>query len=596
MSQNFGTPIDLRGNVIKNAGLDVVSALPTTFLVEGREVIFQGEVFRYLNGEWRINSFSAYSLKTYAELRELKDSNALVTGSLYVLTDFYTTFLAEDGETWLGSPDCEVIDHLGNPIVSDNYHILLQATSENTFSPQAYIFNQPDSEKPYLKRMSEWIIYFDFDLDLFGRIIYMNDVKYNNTYDFDIFNIRWAWKGYQIDMFLRADDLKLLSQPFDANSTYYLWSIGDIGGCFQSYYDIYNIAPELVLNYQTGVRNCFFSQSKNIFLYVQGKTSPLITSFNYCMSMCVKNEIISSTNILLGKECFTVSILNCSDIYLTSPSRLFMTNATNILSLNKFTRCVNLGTRESFDDMCSYLTFILPSSAYVQHSILLAKYSVFLANKFPVAITQTLDRGYPYVMRTAVLNKSLKSTEFGDANFRFLVASSTDILVTNPNADDLFTFKTQGLYNIQTEIQTDLQIIGKDHEEEVINSGIGTKTYLNYINANNESVRTEMPNTIAIETTYVVFFEDYLKKMSNSYFMPFVSFISNPTAWGYEIEETKYPTHEIFPVLASVFCNSGSITTQFAGKNLKFYVTSGGTTFYSSEYTINSNGTITVVK
>jgi hypothetical protein len=103
-----------------------------------------------------------------------------------------------------------------------------------------------------------------------------------------------------------------------------------------------------------------------------------------------------------------------------------------------------------------------------------------------------------------------------------------------------------------------------------------------------------MPNTTPINTVRVEFFNDFLKNILNTYFLPFVSFIQNPTAWGYEIEGIKYSTHDKFPVLACVFCHSNK--SQFVDKTLRFYVECGNNTYYSSEYSINSNGTLTEIK
>ena len=593
MSQNFGTPIDLTGNVIKNAGVEVVSSLPTTFLVEGREVIYQGEVFRYLNGEWHINSFSAFTLKTYAELRELKDSKALVTGSLYVLTDFYTTFLAEDGETWLGSPDCEVIDHLGNPIISDNYHILLQATSENTFAPQAYIFNQPQSEKPYLKRMSEWVVYFDFDADLFGRIIYMNDVKYNNTFDFDIFNIRWCWKGYIIERYALTADKNLLVNNIEPTSDYYLWTIGDFGGPFQSHYDIYSLAPGLVDNALTGVKNTSIIQSKKIFIYVQGGTSPLVTNYNYYMSRANNITINSSFNVSMAHESFHFSLFACTDLYFANNlSESKITYAKNILSHGRG-RGLSMGSPTMFDNPCKYLTFFSSGSAYVKNDIFLAESCFFMGVNNAPTILQYLSVGFPHVKRMALISRNkVVPTSGTDVTLNCLFANDVEIDI--PVLQDDIYIKSGYLANKKITIPTEINTIPPDINIELVTSA--GNTYINYVNPQNEPIRTTLDNTTIIDTVEVVFYEEFLKSTSKTYFMPFVSYIENATAWGYEIEETQYPTHEIFPVLACVFCNSGSITTQFAGKNLKFYVVSGGTTFYSNEYTINSNGTITVVK
>lgn len=593
MSQKFGTSIDLRGNIIKNAGIEVVSSLPTDFLVEGREVIFQGEVLRYLNGKWKPNSFSAYTLKTYAELRGLKDSNALVTGSMYVLTDFYTTYLAEDGETWLGAPDCEVIDHLGNPIVSDNYHILLQATSENTFSPQVYLFNQSDSEKPYMRRLSEWIVYFDIDLDLFGRIIYMNDIKYNNTFDFDIFNIRWAWKGYQINLFMRTVDLDLIEGSIEPNSVYYLWTIGDLCGCFESVYSVYEIAKDLVELHKTGVIDVSIRQSQNVFLYVQATTN-LVTSYNYYLSIMKNIEVTGCQYIGLGYESFENNLLDCSHIYLKSGvTRSTIYHTTNVISLSAYSRGFNISQLQE-NTPTKFLTFIFPRNAFNRFYISCARYSAFLSSFAAFSIIQNLDIIYPTLYRSCIISDNKNGT--GGNNFNFLSNSVKNIELTIPETDSSYYIRSIDIDNTKLTIPANIHTLYLDETVIDINSDRDRQSvWLNYVNESNELVKTIIPNTEAITTVNVVFYERFLTSVNKCYFMPFVSFIENPTAWGYEIEGVKYPTHEDFPVLAGVFCNSGSNTLNFAKKTLKFYVETAGETFYSSEYMINQNNTLTLI-
>lgn len=599
MSQKFGTPIDLTGNIIKNAGIEVVSSLPTDFLVEGREVIFQGEVFRYLNGEWHLDSFSAYSFKTYAELKALKDNNALVPGNQYVLTDFYTTYLAEDGETWLGGPDCEVIDHLGNPIVSDNYHILLQATSENTFSPQAYIFNQPDSDKPYLKRMSEWIIYFDLDLDLFGRIYYMYDIVYNNEFDFDIFNIRCGWKGYIIGKYFRSADISLLGKDIEPFDTYYLWTIGDIGGCYQSKYDIYSIAKDLVQTGKTGVFNVKILSCKKVFLYVQGKTEPLTTSYEYYMSKAFNVNITSSTNIAIGFESFNYTIEGSKDLYLTySFTSSQINRAVSIFVINGRSRGLNIGEIGSNDLESSYLTFYFPGSAFVSHHIIMGDYCTFLAKKNAFCINQKRLSSFPSLLASTVISRNTNGN--GGVNCILNIDSIDSTELTFSNSSEYICVSSKFLYerklatpiNIPT-IPIEEPFAHNENSYEIETSE--NKTFLNYVNPNNDVVRTTLADAEVIDSFRVTFYEEFIQTVNKIHFIPIGFFMDYPDAWGYEIEGVKYPTNTIFPVLCCFFCNSGTNTTTFAGKRLKFYVDYGNETFYSSEYTINSNGTLTKV-
>lgn len=48
----FLNSIDLSGNSINNAGLEVVSELPTTGLFEGRVVYYNKSVYIYINETW----------------------------------------------------------------------------------------------------------------------------------------------------------------------------------------------------------------------------------------------------------------------------------------------------------------------------------------------------------------------------------------------------------------------------------------------------------------------------------------------------------------------------------------------------------------
>lgn len=581
MSQKFGTPIDLKGNVIKNAGLDVVSALPTTFLVEGREVIFQGEVFRYLNGEWHINSFSAYSLKTYAELKALKDNNALVVGNQYVLTDFYTTYLAEDGETWLGSPDCEVIDHLGNPIISDNYHILLQATSENTFSPQVYIFNQPDSEKLYLTRISDWIIYFDFNQDLFGRITYMYDTKYNCTYDFDIYNIRWRWKGYEINFALKSSDFNLIGE-IEPNNDYYLWTIGDIKCCNETNFDINQIYSP----FPYGVMDNTILDSSRLFFYVHSKTILTTAYYNAIFRNCT---ISYSDNIVSSVTTHSITIKFSSNFYNSGGAERFsMYNASNIFYTGS-ARGINIGYQETHGTVSSYLFFGFAGTAYVDSYIKVGKYSTFLSNtqSFSIDLRETPD--YPVITRTALLNKA--SSVSGGVVGSFELNDSTDTEITIPAKSKFYFYIKSLLLNNKKIELPDVDVMNRNIPYKLFQND--ENLYLHYLNSDNENISSLLDATEITES--VVFYEDYIKTVNKMYFMPFCAFVENPTEWGFEIEATKYKTSEILPILACVFVNTRSNNTAFAGKTLKFYVDTNNSTYYSNSYNINSNGTITKV-
>ena len=581
MSQNFGTSIDLTGNVIKNAGIDVVSSLPTDFLVEGREVIYQGEVFRYLNGEWHINSFSAYTLKTYAELRGLKDSNALVTGSLYVLTDFYTTFLAEDGETWLGSPDCEVIDHLGNPIISDNYHILLQATSENTFSPQAHIFNQPDNEKLYLRRISDWIIYFDFNQDLFGRITYMYDTKYNCTYDFDIYNIRWCWKGFEIAFALKTSDFNLIGE-IEPNNDYYLWTIGDIKCCNETNFDINQIYSP----FPYGVMDNTILCSSRLFFYVHSKTILTTGYYNAIFRNCT---ISHSDNIVSSATTHSITLKFSSNFYNSGGAERFsMYNASNIFYYGS-ARGINIGYQETHGSVSYYLFFGFAGTAYVDSYIKVGRYSTFLSNtqSFSIDLRRTPD--YPEMNNTAILNKASSAKGGVVGSLELNDIGNTEITIPS-KSKFYFYIRSLLLSNKKFELP-DVDLMNRNIPYKLFDNG--ENLYLHYLNSDNENISSLLDATKITES--VVFYEDYIKASNKMYFMPFCAFVENPTEWGYEIEATKYKTSEILPILACVFMNTGSIKTDFAGKTLKFYVDTNNSTYYSNSYNINSDGTLTKV-
>lgn len=581
MSQNFGTPIDLRGNVIKNAGLDVVSALPTTFLVEGREVIYQGEVFRYLNGKWQLNSFSAYSLKTYAELKALKDNNALVVGNQYVLTDFYTTYLAEDGETWLGCPDCQVIDHLGNPIVSDNYHILLQATSEKAFSPQVSIINQPDSEKLYLRRISDWIIYFDFNQDLFGRITYMYDTRYNCTYDFDIYNIRWRWKGYEINFALKSSDFNLIGE-IEPNNDYYLWTIGDIKCCNETNFDINQIYSP----FPYGVMDNTILDSSRLFFYVHSKTILTTAYYNAIFRNCT---ISYSDNIVSSATTHSITVKFSSNFYNSGGAERFsMYNASNIFYFNS-ARGINIGYQETHGTVSYYLFFGYAGSAYVDTYIKVGRYSTFLSNtqSFSIDLRKTPD--YPVIRNTALLNKA--SSVLGGVVGSFELNDITNTEITIPAKSNFYFYIRSLLLNNKKFELPDVDLMNRNIPYKLFDNG--ENLYLHYLNSDNENISSLLDATEITES--VVFYEDYIKTANKMYFMPFCAFVEDPTEWGFEIEATKYKTSEILPILACVFMNTGSIKTDFAGKTLKFYVDMNNSTYYSNSYNINSNGTLTKV-
>lgn len=589
MSQKFGTPIDLTGNQLKNFCIETVNSIPDTYVNEGREIIFQGVKYTYINGQWTSETGDFFFSGTYQELKSLKDNGMLVAGASYLLTDFRTTYLAEDGATYLGTADCQVIDHLGNAIVSDNYKIVLNAVSTNQFSLNVSILNEPTATKVYLHRMSEWVVQFNFDLDLLGRIIYMHDTMYNNTFDFDIFNVRWKWKGYEVNLVLDSKDKPLLNNLLEPNDSYYLWTIGDFGACYGSLFN-----PAEKYN-GTVFYNISITQSSNIFIYAESKTIPSSVWTVYYFN----SKIERCKYITCGREFFDNSFYECQHIYLQKwGNHLKMIYARYVFNPYN-SRGLNIGFNENRNNelACEYLSFFCTGAAFCNYHLSSVFSTVFLGKKahFGVDIKKSLE--WYGIYRSAFINNNLEGTGAQNVGISFdSFIKNTEITI--PDFIDKtvnFSIKSPGGFRCQLPIIEDLQMPFLWYK--IFYSGNESDSvYLKYLNNENEDVNVPLTDATIINDYDVKFYENYIVKVNFAYYMPFCSFYGYATNWGYEIEETKYSTKEIYPIYACFFMNAGSNNTAFAGKTLKFYVELNDITYYSNSYRINSNGTLTKIQ
>lgn len=110
--------------------------------------------------------------KTYEELTQLIEESKLVTGGIYLLTDYQTKYKIPQTSEWC---------------VGETEELYLTATSTNTLSPQAYSKQYPQD-----------IIYYDVTLNetegqqRTGFIIRRIDIKNNNSAPFDFRTAQWA--------------------------------------------------------------------------------------------------------------------------------------------------------------------------------------------------------------------------------------------------------------------------------------------------------------------------------------------------------------------------------------------------------------------
>lgn len=526
---------------------------------------------------------------SYSQLRELKDANKLNVGNLYILQDFRTTYNHNDGSTYLGDVDCSVIDHRGIPIVSDEYQILLYAITSNEFDPNVIILSQPESEKPYLRRMAEWEVRYNFDLDLKGRITYMYDPKYNNTFDYDIFNVRYSWRGYNVAMFLDSANYTVLGKKYDETEDIYLWTIGDFGGCVDSEYSIYDIAPNLT---DRGVRNVTIRNSSWVFLKVQASI-PIDSSYNYHKSILRDVSIENSSVVCCGYETFFTTIQNASYLYLYDwGNYCVFKNVMCVLSAGH-SRGLKIGVVEEgmpHHNTSQYLTFVTSSSAYPHSEIRYAEQCVFVSKSSGIMnIFQEMKSVFNYLFRTAVVTRNTTNSVAAVVK----LDQCDNVYINIPASTIPYCIQSDNLMNVQIDSFPE-DILQLNTQNVEINNTDGADVYVNYVNTKNDSVRlTESYKAVSGPT--VIFFDECKRQNFRTHIVAFMPLGADLVAWGYEIEGKKYPNNTKEYLYACIFHNIGSNTDKFSGKELMFYVECKEQTYYTKPYLINSDGSLTLM-
>lgn len=126
---------------------------------------------------------------TYVELKSLKDSNSLVPGQQYKLTDYETIIKARDSKK---GPSAKSAGH--------RFDLTLTASTTNSFNAIAKASKRADDDYFLNSDLDAWIIYYSFDNDSTnypvddtckGYIYRMID-EYNNDVNFDFKNIKLA--------------------------------------------------------------------------------------------------------------------------------------------------------------------------------------------------------------------------------------------------------------------------------------------------------------------------------------------------------------------------------------------------------------------
>lgn len=145
---------------------------------------------------------------TYAELKSLKDSNGLVPGQQYKLTDYETLIEANDSKY---GPSAKVAGH--------RFDLTLTASTKNSFNAIAKASKRSDDDYFLNSNLDAWVIYYSFDNDSTnypvnstckGYIYRMID-EYNNDVNFDFKNIKIA---------VSASAVHNISEIYTINETY----------------------------------------------------------------------------------------------------------------------------------------------------------------------------------------------------------------------------------------------------------------------------------------------------------------------------------------------------------------------------------------
>lgn len=542
----------------------------------------------------------------YDDLRYLKDNNLLIQGQEYILTNFRTTYNHNDGETYLGDESCLITDHLGNYIISDEYNILLKATSTNSFDPRVTILNQPLSNRVYLRSIERWIVYYDFDLDLKGRITYMHDPLYHNTFDFDVFNIRNVWSGYNLTILLDKYLLSQLNNEFNPNNEYYLWTIGDFKGSYYTEHDIYNLVKLATPTSEGGICNVSILNSTFIFLLVEA-TGKLTTSYNYYKTLQNDVNINTCSKILVGYENIDFTIKDSSNITIKVWANYSKIQSTHNVLFPEKCRGFVLGfdSDTALPRQCNnkYLlkncTFIQNGNAFNSTNICCANYLLTIDPTTSTWFSQFKNIVYTYWRNTTIINKTTSKT--GGSMALIKADYLNDNIITLKNVSNVkgLTVNIDYLEGIEYDIDmTTLTIKPFGHVDDVIKLNnkewADVNLYVGYKDENLSDKVEIVQAKSGIESDNIIFHEEYLAKKGYTYIMPFSVksyYESYANDWGVIINEEEQSTAVILNFNVCIL----HIYKDIIGSTIQFYGKIGDKTVYSSKYTLNSNYTLTKI-
>ena len=145
---------------------------------------------------------------TYAQLKQLRDTNMLVPGQQYRITDYKTTCTTVDYENNLFRFDCRVADTVG--YTYNYFDIIVTADTNNTLNENARACSPSSTSastdsKYTSQKFSKWRLKYSIDNDTTYRwatsngkgVIYYMEDEWGNTSCYDFKNI--VMRPYMID-------------------------------------------------------------------------------------------------------------------------------------------------------------------------------------------------------------------------------------------------------------------------------------------------------------------------------------------------------------------------------------------------------------
>lgn len=233
-------------------------------------------------------SGSAAIETTYAELKSLKDSNSLVPGQQYKLTDYET--LIKAGGSSKGKLVAKSAGH--------RFDLTLTASTTNSFNAIAKASKRADDDYFLNSNLDAWIIYYSFDNDSTnypvddtckGYIYRMID-EYNNDVNFDFKNIKIAVSANHVHNISEIDPL----DESYAYSYFYLFSYVNS----TSVEDLNQAQDASMLKYAKNNKIVLTRSLKSI-TPVNGHGLALVAIKNIIPGATIENNEISSDSCLI---------------------------------------------------------------------------------------------------------------------------------------------------------------------------------------------------------------------------------------------------------------------------------------------------------